>query len=71
MDTPVQLSQASENTYHVIRASLVQAQRTLTSAVNSAMVTAIGKSEERFTQPAGKMTGRNMAKSYYTICLIV
>ena len=40
MDTPVQLSQASENTYHVIRASLVQAQRTLTSAVNSAMVTA-------------------------------
>ena len=40
MDTPVQLSQASENTYHVIRASLVKAQRRLTSAVNSAMVTA-------------------------------
>lgn len=35
-----QLLQRNENTYHVIRASLVQAQRKLTSAVNSAMVTA-------------------------------
>ena len=33
-------SQLPENTYHVIRASLVQAQRKLSSAVNSAMVTA-------------------------------
>lgn len=33
-------SQSPENTYHVIRASLVQAQRKLSSAVNSAMVTA-------------------------------
>lgn len=40
MDTSKQLSQTSENTYHVIRASLVQAQQKLTSAVNSAMVTA-------------------------------
>ena len=40
MDTSKQLSQRNENTYHVIRASLVQAQQKLTSAVNSAMVTA-------------------------------
>ena len=40
MDTSKQLSQTSENTYYVIRASLVQAQQKLTSAVNSAMVTA-------------------------------
>lgn len=33
-------SQSPENTYHVIRTSLVQAQRKLSSAVNSAMVTA-------------------------------
>ena len=33
-------SQSPENTYHAIRASLVQAQRKLSSAVNSAMVTA-------------------------------
>ena len=40
MDISEQLSQRNENTYHVIRASLVQAQRKLTSAVNSTMVTA-------------------------------
>ena len=40
MDASAQLSQTPENTYHVIRASLVQAQQKLTSAVNSAMVTA-------------------------------
>ena len=40
MDPSQQLSQTPENTYHVIRTSLVQAQQKLTSAVNSAMVTA-------------------------------
>ena len=40
MDTSEQFSQMPENTYHVIRTSLVQAQQKLTSAVNSAMVTA-------------------------------
>lgn len=40
MDTSELLSQRNENTYHVIRASLVQAQQKLASAVNSAMVTA-------------------------------
>ena len=40
MDTSEQLSPTPENTYHVIRTSLVQAQNKLTSAVNSAMVTA-------------------------------
>ena len=40
MDISEQLSQRNENTYHVIRTSLVQAQQKLTSAVNSAMVTA-------------------------------
>lgn len=40
MDTSEQFSQMPENTYYVIRTSLVQAQQKLTSAVNSAMVTA-------------------------------
>ena len=40
MDTSEQFSQIPENTYYVIRTSLVQAQQKLTSAVNSAMVTA-------------------------------
>ena len=40
MDESTQLSQTPENTYHVIRASLVQAQKKLTTAVNSTMVTA-------------------------------
>ena len=40
MDPSEQFSQMPENTYHVIRTSLVQAQQKLTSAVNSAMVTA-------------------------------
>ena len=40
MDPSEQFSQMPENTYYVIRTSLVQAQQKLTSAVNSAMVTA-------------------------------
>lgn len=40
MDASERLLQTPENTYHVIRTSLVQAQHKLTSAVNSAMVTA-------------------------------
>ena len=40
MDTSEQFSQMPENTYYVIRTSLVQAQQKLTSAVNSAMVIA-------------------------------
>lgn len=40
MDISEQFSQMPEKTYYVIRTSLVQAQQKLTSAVNSAMVTA-------------------------------
>ena len=58
MDTAVQLSQISENTYHAIRQSLVAAQRKLNSAVNSAMVTAYWEIIEPLTE-----------KSFCIICL--
>ena len=39
MDRPLQIGQSAEQTYHTIRQSIVSAQRKLSAAVNSAMVT--------------------------------
>lgn len=45
----------SEDTYRSIRGYVIEAQRQVYAAVNTAMVTA--KSASRFMKPAGKMTG--------------
>lgn len=63
MDKSGSLSNASENTYHVIRQSLVQAQHKLSSAVNSAMVTAYWEIGREIYKACGENDGRNMAKS--------
>ena len=51
-----------KQTYDTIRNSIVSAQHRLTSAVNSAMLTAYWKLESKFIKPAEKMTELNMAQ---------
>lgn len=54
MDNGLQLAQNAEQTYHSIRNSIVSAQRKLTVAVNSAMVTAYWEIGQQIYQACGE-----------------
>ena len=54
MDEQLQILQNSEQTYNTIRHSIVQAQRKLTAAVNSAMVTAYWEIGEQIYKACGE-----------------
>ena len=54
MDDQLQIIQNPEQTYNTIRQSIVQAQRTMAAAVNSAMVTAYWEIGEQIFQACGE-----------------
>lgn len=54
MDNKLQLTPNAEQTYHSIRDSIVSAQRKLTAAVNSAMVTAYWEIGEQIYKACGE-----------------
>lgn len=53
MDNELQITQNAEQTYHSIRNSIVSAQRKLTVAVNSTMVTAYWEIGEQIYKACG------------------
>ena len=53
MDEQLQIIQNPEQTYTTIRQSIVQAQRTMAAAVNSAMVTAYWEIGEQIYKACG------------------
>ena len=63
MDNELQTNYTTEQTYHSIRHSIVPAQRSLSAAVNSAMVTAYWEIGEQIYKACGEMTAQDMAKS--------
>lgn len=55
-------SAENEQTYSVIRKSVITAQSKIYTTVNSAMVEAYWEIGEQFILPAAKMTARNTAR---------
>ena len=62
MDNELQTNYTTEQTYHSIRHSIVSAQRSLCTAVNSAMVTAYWEIGEQIY----KACGENDRAGYFT-----
>ena len=54
MDHPLSMQQNAEQTYHSIRQSIVSAQHKLSSAVNTAMVTAYWEIGEQVFKACGE-----------------
>jgi len=64
MDDQFQIIQNPEQTYTTIRKSIVQAQRKMSAAVNSAMVTAYWEIGEQIYKACGENDRAEYGKSY-------
>lgn len=65
----VNREQQAKQAYQSIRNSLIKAQNSVYSAVNSAMVTAYWEAGGRYTMPAGKASAPPMDSIFCNICL--
>lgn len=69
MDDQLQINQNPEQTYTTIRQSIVQAQRSMATAVNSAMVTAYWEIGEQIYKACGDNDRADYGKCVsFTVC---
>ena len=68
MDNELQTNYTTEQTYHSIRHSIVSAQRSMYTAVNSAMVTAYWEIGEQIYKACGENAAQDMEKSCCSTC---